>query len=91
MPCVTDGSAEDREEANRVTDMLCRVCALMETNWDVCKEDMPPDVLAWWAEHKKKDKKRKKEEQKQERKKKVRKEVIEKLTAEERDALGIGQ
>jgi hypothetical protein len=60
MPCTFTGTLEGdaalraREELDRQTDRLCRMCRRIEAlGHDLTTID--PDVAEWWAKHKKED------------------------------------
>lgn len=64
MPCYDPDAHHDIEEIRAVqkiaderTDMLCRVCKVME-EFNILGK-LPNDVFAWYREHKEWDKKRK--------------------------------
>lgn len=62
MPCTFTGSlAGDeallaREALDRVTDLLCRTCRLIEKKGEL--DQLDPEVAAWWAKHKAEDAKK---------------------------------
>lgn len=67
MPCECagmDSGPSYKEEADKVTDLLCQVCRLIE---DHNLETLWVDGLkTWWKRHKAEDNARLKEEQRQE-------------------------
>ena len=65
MPCYITGSElgdqelfadEAREEAQKVTELLCVLCQ----EWEMLKKapKFPPAVEKWWKKHKKQDKRK---------------------------------
>lgn len=64
-------------KVDKLTDMLCYMCRLNDARW---AEVLRDDVFAWWESHKVKDFARKES---------VRRTALAKLTAEERESLGV--
>jgi hypothetical protein len=68
-----------RDELDRVGAMLCSVCRIVEKRgW---LQELPPDVLEWWEQHKIEDRRRNALESQQR--------SILLMTPEERERLGI--
>jgi len=97
MACVTgceDSVTSLRQEADRVTDMLCTVLDTLETAEEPVRiDDLPRAIQDWWEEHKQADIARQQEKQRwqQERREaeEARERALAKLTPEERRALGL--
>ena len=56
MPCISDpedGYRDCQRQIDNLTDMLCRVCLVLEQ----LKAIFPKDIDDWWEKHKEWDKK----------------------------------
>ena len=90
MPCRDDGwegVIAQKEELDKLTDMLCRMCRGTESAGRLSV--LPPDVQVWWAEHKKADAAREAQERAEKAQLDLKKKALKKLSAEEKKALGL--
>lgn len=97
MPCNVTGSPEGdlrlglkeaREEATKVTQLLCELCNALEEN-EIPLDILSEDCREWWSLHKTIDAERKRRELQEEKKQSLKQEVYNKLTPEEREAIGL--
>jgi hypothetical protein len=81
------------EEAHKVTDLLCRTLACIETDIGILLSVLPPDVQLWWAEHKAADAKRRAEQRENVQRARDQAEArdlaLSKLSDEEKRVLGL--
>ena len=93
MPCIYDDFGESdrkrREELDRLTRWLCYLCANLEGSdgEGVLRSD--PELVAWWEKHKENDRLRREQDQEDQRREAVADGAMQKLTDEERRALGL--
>ena len=90
MPCRVDdfGTTDTeryRDEANKVTRMLCTMCEVYEKAGFA----IPGSIVGWWEKHQEVDRKRREAEEKERLRKLLKKNALNKLTSEERKALGL--
>lgn len=97
MPC-SDGPWPDRELSelrqrnDKLAQMLCGVCNALEKDigkggrWFI---DIVPGLGKWWDEHKKQDAARIEREKYEEQQCNLKKSALQKLSLEERKALGL--
>ena len=86
MPCQSDNYgcySETLEELNRVTRLLCELCAFTHKN------DLRPELEEWYSNHLKLDAERIKKEKEYEIRKEVTRQALEKLSSEEKKILGL--
>lgn len=93
MPCTyDDGGAYEREQRQKLTQMLCYVCTQYEqgVRWDIALNGN--DVLAaWWVAHKQADERRAAQEAADREAEEYRRRGLAKLTPNERAALGLNR
>jgi hypothetical protein len=98
MPCRSDdypaGPTQAelyKKEADKVTDLLCSFCEMVERAGDLTL--MPSKVRDWWEAHKELDRKRRAKEDAERKKReaanKLRQDALAKLTPAEKKALGL--
>ena len=90
MPCRSDYDeaaerADLRRELDRVTDMLCWACEVI----DVAELEWRADVRQWWSKHQESDQARRADELRRLKIAETRDQALAKLSAEERAALGL--
>ncbi len=98
MPCQTDRSYDTQElrklqdEVDKLTRWLCMILGTgvynQEMYWEP-QEEPWREIKEWWEEHKEVDRKRIEAEKKKEEREERRKELIESLSEEDLDILGV--
>jgi hypothetical protein len=88
MPCQSDYLDEDprgRKEIDKLTRLLCTCCQFME------RINRVPniEVWEWWEQHKKADEARRLSELKDAKRERLRQQALNRLTPDEREALGL--
>lgn len=68
---------------------LCRAMEIIEGNGDIMHANITPNMRKWWEEHKQRDRDRRKEERQKRAAKMRRSRILRKLTAAERQELGV--
>jgi hypothetical protein len=99
MPCTNDGfhqmeASENRRKLDKVTAMLCGVMRRLETGYPEHCTRLTESIVGldeWWTEHKRIDAERAKREAELARQQEMKKAALDKLTDEEKRALGIGR
>ena len=96
MPCYATGSAEGdaqlsareaRQEATENARAACDALAVLEQFVEF--NQLKPATQRWWRRHKKIDRERRADEAARKNRKEVRQRGLSKLTAEEREELGL--
>lgn len=90
MPCRDDRPAEDKQpKIDNLTQMLCALCADLELTQRNEYIQRVPGLKGWWVVHKQRDQERLEREQEEIRRVTLKKTALNKLTREERQALGL--
>ena len=90
---------ECKEKLDKVTALLCKVCSCMESAEDMynpIQTGDDPELIGWWENHKKQDAKRMIDEQAEKERKRAieekavrRQQLIDSMTDEQKDLLGL--
>ena len=93
MPCVYDdfgaSERERRKELDEVTDMLCQICLRIDEGYNRIRLSTITGLEAWWGKHKIADEARRKSEAQDKAKATARSKALAKLTAAEKEMLGL--
>lgn len=89
MPCTSGSNFEEiavnRDHLDIITRLACDRCRWLEGSG----LEIPHEAIQWWRRHKELDRARIEKEEREKRLAEIRKKAAEKLTKEEREALGL--